>query len=161
MPEHAADGDPGIELTAGGDRLLHEPPIEIAAQDRAAPLPLGISPLDSDAAFAGDHHPVDPQAASFNPVRDAERAQPRKRAGIDRVAAQLVPRKRRAIHNPHAQAAAGEHDSRDGARRSGADDQHINHLVIGESGNREIDWVIIGELAVQSSNPLPDHSMTQ
>jgi len=55
------------------------------------------------------------------------RAQPRERARIDRVAAQLVARKRRAIDQPHAHAGAGEHNRCDGARRSGADDHDVIH----------------------------------
>src|SRR5712692_10968538 len=85
--DRAADGDAWIELASGRDRLLQQQPIEIAAQNGAPPLPRRVTPLDGNAALAGDHHPVDAQTARLDLLGEAERAQPRERARIDRVAA--------------------------------------------------------------------------
>ena len=122
---NAADGDPRLELAPRVNGMLQQHRVEIAPQDRAAPHPLRIASLDLDAALAGDAHAVHAQAARLDLARHAERTQPRERARIDRVAAQLVAWKHRAVENAHPRARASQHDPRDGARRPCADDHDV------------------------------------
>ena len=126
----APDGDGGLELAPGGDRLPEQDPVEIAPHDRAPRQSARVAAVDDVAALAGDPHAVDTQRARLEVAVNAETPQPLERAGIDRVAAQLVARERRAIDEAHARARAGQHNPRDRAGRARADDHHINHLVI-------------------------------
>jgi len=59
---HAADGDPRLEGAAGGDRLLQQQPVEIAARDGPSREAAWIPPFDRHAPLAGDPHPLDAQA---------------------------------------------------------------------------------------------------
>jgi len=122
-----ADGDVRVELTASLHRLLQQQPVEIAPQNRAAEKTARIPALDRGAALAGDEHPVDAQSARVDRLPDAETPQARERAGIDRVAAEFVAGKVSAIDEPHARARARQHQARDGASRSCADNQHVIH----------------------------------
>ena len=125
VDDSAPHGHARLELTPGRDRLQQQDPIEIAPQDRAAGHALGIRPRDADAALARQQHPVHAQTAALDLAGDAERAQPGERPRVHRVAAQLVPRKRRAIHDAHARAGAREHQAGHRAGRSRADDHDV------------------------------------
>jgi hypothetical protein len=126
-----AHDDAWFKLTPGVDGLLQQQPIEIAPEDGAAVEPAGISPPDRGAAFASDEHPVDAQSARVDAIGDAEVPQSRERARIDRIAAQFVARKVGAIDETHARARACQHHAGDRAGRPRANDQYIEHWVIG------------------------------
>src|SRR5476651_940339 len=53
------DRDAWLELTAHGDRLLQEQPVEVAPRDRPPFHASGIPTLDRDAARAGHAHAAD------------------------------------------------------------------------------------------------------
>src|SRR5712691_6505328 len=158
VDDRVAHGDVRVELTASLHRLLQQQPVEIAPQNRAAEKTARVPAFERGAALAGDEHPVDAQSARVDRGPDAETPQPRERAGIDRVAAQFVAGKVGAIDEAHARAGARQQHRGYGAGRSRTDDQYVQHWVIGESGNRGIDWNIA---RIQPPTArLPDYPMT-
>src|SRR5258706_3684837 len=100
--DRAAHADAGFELAAGGDRPLQQHPVEIAPHNRAPRLPVRIAPLDDDAPFAGEPHAVDAKRPRVEALVETEPRETRTRAGIHRVAAQLVARKHGALDQTHA-----------------------------------------------------------
>src|SRR5262249_35839181 len=115
----APDGDSGLVVTPGGNRLLEEHPVEIAPHDRAPRLPARGAPVDDVAALAGDPHAVDTQRARVEVAGNTETPQPLERPGIDRVTAQLVAREHGAIEQQHARPRAREDKAGDRASRAG------------------------------------------
>ena len=89
-----------------------------------------IAPFDRDTARAGHQHAVDAQATSFDVFRHAERLEAGQGSRVDRVAAQLVTRKRGAVDEPHARAGARQHERGDRTRGARTHNQHIKHRVI-------------------------------
>jgi len=114
-----------LESAAGADRVLQQNPVEIAPEHRAAADAVRVAALDRDAALARQHHPVDAQAARLDLVGDAERAQPRERARVHRVAAEFVARKGGAVEDADAGAGAREDEAGTCARRPPADDDDV------------------------------------
>ena len=149
-PDHAADNrrrvrtvdDGGADSEAVEYRPRCHGPfeqrrVEIAPADRDAALVARIPAFDADAVLAGDDHPVDRQPSRLDDARQPEPPQQAERAGVDRVAAQLVARKRGAIEQPHPHAGTRQDQSGDGARRSRADNQHvIIHISWGPTPTR-------------------------
>ena len=85
--------------------------------------PAGYQPSTRTAAGTGDQHPLDRQAVVSRMERQP--GQQGDRAGIERVAAQLVARKGRPLEQPHPQPGARQHDCGDAAGGSAADDDHV------------------------------------
>ena len=127
LDDRAANRGGGLEAGTGGDRLLQQRPIEITASQRASVDTVRVTAVDRDAARTGHAHAIDAQTAIVNRRRQPQPPQPRQRAGIDGVAAQLVARKDGAIEQPHARAGAREDRRGDRTGRTGADDQDIVH----------------------------------
>ena len=99
-----ANRDAFFHRGAGLDRAIDQPLIQDPARDRAAGDAAAVPAAHLHAARAGQQHAVDRIA-----LRDQRRdvgmtAQHGERAGIQRVAAQLVPGKPRAIEDADAQA---------------------------------------------------------
>ena len=67
----------------------------------------------------------------FFPGASPEEKPHREGAGIQRVAAEFVARKVRAIDQPHVRASPRQHDRGNRAGRPRTNDQDIDHLVIG------------------------------
>ncbi len=116
-----------VERGPRRDRLLQQDGVELAAADREAALVTRIPCFDRDATFAGDDHPVDRQPPRLDAAGEAEAAKDRERARVDRIAAQLVTRKRRAVEEPHTHAGAGEDGRGHGASGASANDQDVIH----------------------------------
>ena len=91
------------------------------ATDHARRIPA----LGTRRAGAGDQHPVDRQSVVSRMERQP--GQQRDRAGIERVAAQLVARKGRPLEQPHPQPGARQHYCRDRARGAAAHHDHVVH----------------------------------
>ena len=126
LTEHRAPhGDAGLELAAGGYRLLQQHPIEIAPHDRAARLPARIATLDDDAPFAGEPHAAHGKGPRVEAIVETKPRETRQRAGIHRVAAQLVARKCGALDQSHARTSARQDDRGDRPGRPRADDHDI------------------------------------
>jgi hypothetical protein len=89
-----------------------------------------IAAFDDHAALAGDTHAGDRQPACVDGGGDIEAPEDRDRAGVHRVAAQLVARKRAAIDDAHPRARARQDRRRNRTRRASTYDEDIKHLVI-------------------------------
>ena len=127
LDDRLADGGAVHELDAGRHGLLEQRPVQILATDGAAVQARRVAALNRRPAFAGDEHAVQRSpAVSAIPAR-SEPSEHRERAGIERVAAQLGPRKRRAIEQADARARPREHRGRDRSRRARTDDQDVEH----------------------------------
>jgi hypothetical protein len=125
VEQRTADRRAFFDLAAGGDGLLQQDPVEIAAEDRAAADAVRVTALDRGTALAREHHPFHAQAARLDLVGNTERAQPRQRAGVDGVASQLVARKCCAIEDADTRAGARQDEAGACARRSGANDDDV------------------------------------
>ena len=125
VDDRASDPDRRLELAASGNRLLQQQPVKIAPEDRQPVLALRIPSLDGDATLAGDQHPATRRLALAQVAGRYQVRQPRDGPRIDRVAAQLVARKCRAIDDADARSGAREQRPGHGAGRPGADDQDV------------------------------------
>ena len=121
----ATHRDRRLERAARRDRRIDEDRVELAPHDRAAVPPARITSNNPVAALAGHDHPVDAPAARLDLCVDAQPPQNRERSRIDRVAAQLVARKRGAIENHDARAGTRRHQPGDRAGRSRADHEDV------------------------------------
>ena len=113
VDERPAHDHARFESRARGDRLVEQPRVEVAARDRAAGEPAAVPRLRTRARGPVTQHAGERPARS----RAGRRASPsdceeRHGAGVERVAAELVARKRLAIDDEHARAGAREHESR-------------------------------------------------
>ena len=90
--------------------------IEIAPQHRAAADAVGIPPRASARRCSPVTTMPSDRAARRAAPLDAQAPQHGQRAGIDRVAAQLVAREARAIEDGHARAGPCQHERRDRPR---------------------------------------------
>ena len=124
--ERATNRGTSLELRAGGDRLLQQRPIQVAAPERASGQIARIAAFDRHAVLARHAHAVDTQAALFDRRSHIEPAQNRERAGVDGVAAQLLPGECGAIEEPHTCAGARENGCGDRARGSRSDNQDVS-----------------------------------
>jgi len=93
-----------------------------------------------DTARSCHHHAVDWQTARFEVRRQAHPAEQRDGSRVDRIAAQLVTWKRRAVDDQDTRAPSGQKRRRDGAGRTRPDYDDIvhgelGHLVIWSSGH--------------------------
>jgi hypothetical protein len=89
-----------------------------------------VPTLDGRAALTGQQHPGDVQRATLDLIRDAEPTEDRQRPGVDRVAAELVARERRAIQQEYTRARARQYNPSDRAGGARAHDHHIVHWAI-------------------------------
>ena len=119
-----------LEFGAGPCRLLQERPVQFAPDQRPTLQAMRVGRFDNDTVRPCQDHAGDRQAACLEAIGQAEPPEQRERAGVDRVAAQFVAGKTRAIDDAHASAVPSEHGCGNGARRPRADDQDIKHLVI-------------------------------
>jgi hypothetical protein len=134
LDERAARQDTEFDANAARKCAAEQHLVEVAATDGEAAPAAAIPRPDSRAVLAGDDHSVDRLGASVN-LREGEAPQQSQRARVERVAAQLVARKPRAIDKQHPGAAAREHGCRDAARGSRAADDDIEHLYAGNSAS--------------------------
>src|SRR5206468_249779 len=72
VDRRAPDGDSGLVLAPGGDRLPEEDPVEIAPHDGAPRLSARVAAVDDVAALASDAHAVDTKPARVEVAVDAE-----------------------------------------------------------------------------------------
>ena len=131
VDRRAADGDGGLVLAPGGDRLPEEDPVEIAPHDGAPRLSVRVAAVDDVAALAGDPHAVDTERARVEVAVNAETPQAVEGAGIHGVAAQLVAREGRPIQKADTNARAGQDNAGNRTGRARANNDHISHVVIG------------------------------
>ena len=118
---------PGFESRARGDRLVEQPRVELAARDRAAGKTIAVPPFHPFSR-PGQHHPGERRRGLERTAPQVDRLQERDDAGVERVAAQLVARKRLAIDDEHARAGAGEQRRGDRSRRSRARNEDVEHV---------------------------------
>ena len=107
-----ADRDARLEHGAGARLPVEQRRSRGRARLTERPcMPAGIARLHArpSAAFARHDHAVDRKPAARQPAGETEPPQHGERAGIERVAAQLVARKRAAIDEAHARAGPREH----------------------------------------------------
>ena len=92
--DRAARGHAGLELCSGGDGGIQQELVEVAPRDRGASQAMRIVGAHLRATGASDGHPGNGQRPLFTSVDTPtpEPVEDRQRAGIERVAAQLVAR---------------------------------------------------------------------
>ena len=117
---------PASNSAAGGDGLLAAASQSSSRRRIARPwTPSGYRP-----STRTPRSPVTIMPSTRSPRASTSRARPSRRriaerAGIDRVAAQLVARKRRPIDNAHARAGPRQHEAGNRAGGASADDEDI------------------------------------
>ena len=121
-----ADEDTLFESRAGVHRMARQRHIQISSQYRQSARTAAVGAADAHAALAGDRHPVHRQGGRFERGQP-QPAQDREGAGIDRVAAQLVARERRAVEQQHAHTAPRQDRRRHGPGRTGAANYDVVH----------------------------------
>ena len=109
---------------AGGHSSGGKPLVEHAPLQRNALPASVVATGDAHAPFTSHDHSIDTETACQD-VLNVQPAEDRARTGIDRVAAQLVARKRRAVQQHDARAGTSEHERGDRACRPGSYDDHV------------------------------------
>jgi len=122
-----AHGDARLEQCAGGDGLLEQQPVQIAAEDRPPAQTIRVAAFNRDASFTGHQHARHVEPDAVKGTAELKAAQERQAAGVQRVATQLVAWEGRAIEHADARARTREHRGGDGAGRPRSDDQHVTH----------------------------------
>jgi hypothetical protein len=127
--QRLADGHRRLELRPGGDRILQEHPVEMAAQQCPARDAVPVAGLHSHSSLTCYAHAGDRQPARVDSGCHLQAPKQRQRSGIHRVAAQFVARKRAAIDDAHAHSGACQHRRRNGAGRPATHHQYVNHHI--------------------------------
>jgi hypothetical protein len=121
--------DARLEQRARRDGFLQQRPVQITPAHRSTGQATWIAAFNGDATVArlsGDQHALDTSAETLDP-RETETAEHGERAGVERVAAQLVAGKRRAIEDAHASASTREHGARHRPSGARSDDENVIH----------------------------------
>ena len=116
--ERSTDDRPFLEANARRDGRAREHPIEIAPQQRVPARASVVAAAHRDAVLPRHEHAVHRRRDRVDRLKEPEALQDRHRAGIDRVAAQLVAGESSPIEHQHARATPREHRRRDRTRRT-------------------------------------------
>ncbi len=122
------DPDALADLGTGAHGLVHEARIQHGPWQRPAGNAPAVVTDDAGTRWSRDHHPVERHPGAGDGSEPDMREQ-RERAGVQRVAAQLVAGKARAIDDQHAGTRAGEHHGGHAACGAGAGNQDVEHAV--------------------------------
>ena len=132
-----ADGDARVHARAGGGRGIEQQLIETPPRERHPSQPVGIVRRDLRTG-TGHGHAGDRQAQERTPAPIPSRSRIESDPGIQRVAAQLVARKRRAIDQTHAHAGARERECGDAPGRPGANHQGLGLVHLARPSTRAL-----------------------
>jgi hypothetical protein len=125
LDESPPDRRARLELRAGSERAPQQRQVELGPRQRSATHAWRVCTGNRDAARSSHHHAVDWQTARFEVRRQAHPAEQRDGSRVDRIAAQLVAWKRRAVDDQDTRAPSRQKRRRDGAGRTRPDDENI------------------------------------
>ena len=113
------------KIRARRHRRLDQHSVQVASGDGSPAQPIRIVAGDGGAPGAGDHHSRDRNRPLADSVADSQSIEDGQRAGIERVATELVARKARAIDQAHPDTGTRQHEGRHAAGRPRAHHEDV------------------------------------
>ena len=123
--QRAANGRARNEVHARGYGGLEEHDVQVAPRDGGAGEIVRIITGHARAEGSGDQHPFDRNRALADATADSQPIEHGERAGIERVAAELVSRKARAIDEAHIDTGPRQDERRHAAGRPRTDNKNV------------------------------------